>query len=109
MIDPKIGPKIGPPPNIGPSPSEEQKRAEDEKTTVWAFIWTLFVFKILTIAAIIWAAEGSGEASIVLLATNWFWVLIPMFAVAGPLLFHHRLRKVRRRRSAIVRSEWMLE
>lgn len=105
MIDHKISPS----PNVGPSPSAKQKQAEDEKTTVWVFIWTLFVFKILTIAAIIWAAEGSGEASIVLLATNWFWVLIPMFVIAGPLLFHYRLRKVRRRRKAIVRSEWMLE
>jgi hypothetical protein len=35
--------------------------------------------------------------------------VIPVFAVAGPLAFHYRKRKVRRRRAAMVRSEWMIE
>jgi hypothetical protein len=104
MIDQKISSD-----NLGSGLTKEQKRSEDERSTVWAFLWTLFFFKIVTILVIFWAAAGSTEAGIVLLATNWIWILIPAFAIGGPLLFHHRLRKVRRRRAAMLREEWMLE
>jgi cation transport ATPase len=87
----------------------ERKREADEKSTAWAFVWTLFVFKIVTILATFWAAAGSLEAGVILLATNWFWMALPVFAIAGPLAFHYRKRKVRRRRAAMVRSEWMVE
>jgi FtsH-binding integral membrane protein len=87
----------------------EQQREADEKSTVWAFVWTLFAFKIVTIVATFWAAAGSFEAGMILLATNWFWLVIPVFAVAGPLAFHYRLRKARRRRLKMVRSEWMID
>lgn len=89
--------------------TKEQKREEDERATAWAFIWTLFGFKIATLAVILWLAAGSTEAGLVVLATNWFWLLIPAFAIAGPLLFHYRLRKARRRRAALLREEWMLK
>jgi len=87
----------------------EQQREADEKSTAWAFVWTLFAFKIVTIVATFWAAAGSFEAGMILLATNWFWLLIPAVAFAGPLAFHYRLRKVRRRRLEMVRAEWKLD
>ena len=87
----------------------EQQREADEKSTVWAFVWTLFAFKIVTVVATFWAAAGSLESGVILLATNWFWLLLPVFAVAGPLAFHYRLRKARRRRLTMVRAEWMLD
>jgi hypothetical protein len=104
MIDHKISSD-----NLGSGLTKEQQRSNDERSTVWAFIWTLFVFKIVTILVIFWAAAGSTEAGIVLLATNWIWLLIPAFAIGGPLVFHYRLRRVRRRRAAMVRQEWMLK
>lgn len=87
----------------------EQERAADEKSTVWAFVWTLFAFKIVTVLATFWAAAGSLEAGVILLATNWFYLAVPAIAVAGPLAFRYRLRKARRRRMAMLRAEWMLE
>jgi cation transport ATPase len=89
--------------------SRERRREQDEKTTVWVFVWTLFAFKVVTLAATFWAAAGSMDAAIILMATNWFWIAIPMFAIWGPLFFHYRKRKVRRRRNAMVRAEWMLD
>jgi len=87
----------------------EERRQKDDRATVWAFVWTLFAFKLATIVAIAWAASGGGETALVLGATNWFWLLLPAFAVAGPFLFHYRLRRVRRRREQLRRAEWMLE
>jgi hypothetical protein len=89
--------------------SPEQRRAQDERSTVWAFVWTLFAFKVATIVAIAWAASGSKESVVILAATNWFWLLIPAFAVAGPLAWHYRLRRAKRRREALLRAEWMVE
>lgn len=94
---------------VGDHRSAEQRREDDEKATVWAFVWTLFVFKIATIVATFWAAAGSMEAAVILMATNWIWIVIPMFAIWGPIVFHYRKRRVRRRKSAMLRSEWMLE
>jgi hypothetical protein len=87
----------------------EQRQADDERATVWGFVWTLFAFKIATIAATLWAAAGSFDAAVILLATNWFWFVLPMFAIWGPVLFHYRKWRVRRKRDAMLRSEWMLD
>jgi len=84
------------------------KQKKDEKTTVWVFVWTLFVFKVATIGAILWASGGTGEAGLLLAATSWLWVGIPIFAVAGPVAFFVRRRRVRRRRRELQRAEWML-
>jgi hypothetical protein len=96
-------------PTLSSRRAAEQKREADEKSTAWAFIWTLFAFKVVTIIATFWAAAGSLDAGIILLATNWIWLAIPAIAIAGPLALHYRLRKVRRRRAAMMRSEWMLD
>lgn len=95
--------------NLAMRPSSEQQREKDEKSTVWVFVWTLFVFKIVTLVATFWAAAGSLDAAIILMATNWIWLIIPTIAFSGPALYHLRLRRARRRRAAMVRAEWMLE
>ena len=87
----------------------EERRKADERSTVWAFLWVLFVFKIATVGVIFWAAEGSGEAGALLTATTWPWLFIPAFAIAGPAIYFYRLRRVRARREQLRRSEWMIE
>lgn len=95
--------------NLTLRPASEQQREKDEKSTVWVFVWTLFVFKIATLGAILWAASGSTESFVVVLGTNWYYLLFPAFAIVGPVAYHIRLRRVRRRRAAMLRSEWMLD
>lgn len=72
-------------------------------------LWTLMIFKIATVAAIYWAARGSNEAGILLFVTTWPWLIIPAIVLFGWLAVHMRLRRVRARREALQRSEWMLD
>ena len=96
-------------PEIRKRRPSEQERRDEEISTVWAFVWILFAFKIATLVATFWAAAGSMEAAIILMGTNWVFIVIPMFAIWGPIVFHYRLRRVRRRRAAMVRSECILD
>lgn len=84
---------------------------EDEISLAKAgpFLWILFVFKLATIAAIFWAAGGSSEAGILLSATQWIWLIIPGIVVFGWFAFRYRLRRVRARRLALQRAEWMVD
>jgi len=87
---------------------EALRRAKDETSAAWAFIWVLFVFKMATVFMIYWAARDY-EAAVLLTATTWFWLGIPAVACAAPLAFRYRLVKVRARRERLRRAEWLLE
>ncbi len=84
----------------------ERKEEKENKKTVWGFVWTLFGFKIVTIGVIWYAAAGSRESSDMIMATTWFWLLIPAVAIAGPLLYRYRLIRQRRRRETLRNAEW---
>jgi hypothetical protein len=83
--------------------------SRDEVASFWPFVWTLFAFKIVTMLVIWFFAIRSTETSAILGFTHWFWLFIPMAAVAGPMAFQWRLRKVRRRRAQLQAAEWMVE
>ncbi len=91
------------------SQAAEDRQKADERSTVWVFLWTLFVFKMATVGAIFWAAGGSTEAGVLLTATTWPWLILPAFAIAGPFIYYFRLRRVRARREQLRRAEWMIE
>lgn len=95
--------------NLALRPTTEQERARDDRSTVWVFVWTLFVFKMLTLGAIIWAASGSSESLAVVIGTNWYYAIFPVLVIVGPVAYHIRVRRVRRRRAAMIRAEWMLD
>ena len=80
----------------------------EDKVVVWAFVWTLFVFKMATVFLIFWASKTS-EAGVILSATTWPWLIIPGFAVAGTIAYRYRLMKVRAKREQLRRAEWMLD
>jgi hypothetical protein len=85
---------------------QERKTEMDAKQAVWVFLWTLFVFKVVTAGVILYVARGSNEAQALIYATTWFWLVIPAAALGGPVLYWRRLLKQRRRRDALRRSEW---
>jgi hypothetical protein len=87
----------------------ERKQEAEEKTAVWAFIWTLFVFKIATMILIVYLAAGSSESLGVAFATTWYWFIIPIAAITGPLLYRWRLLRQRRKRAALRDAEWMTD
>ena len=84
----------------------ERKEAADNRRTVWAFVWILFAFKIVTVGVIWYVAAGSRESTDLIMATTWFWLAIPAFAIAGPMLYRWRLVRQRRRREALRQAEW---
>ncbi|CAN5673975.1 hypothetical protein BH23CHL4_BH23CHL4_00240 [soil metagenome] len=86
----------------------EEQQAVRDRTTVWGFIWVLFLFKVGTVVATMWAAGLTSEATYLLSVTTWPWLVIPGIALSGPLLFRYRLRRVRARRAALQRSEWLV-
>lgn len=81
---------------------------EDDHTAGWVFLWVLFAFKMATVF-IIWWASRSYSTGVFLVATTWFWLAIPVLALAAPVALRRRLVKVRKRRAALQRSEWLLD
>lgn len=88
---------------------QERKNNAEGSAAAWGFLWVLFGFKIATVGVIWWAAMGSGEDLGVIIATTWYWMVIPIGALAGPLLIRWRMIKLRRRREALRRSEWLVD
>ena len=86
----------------------EAERNRTESSTAWAFLWVLLAFKLATVVMIFWA-DISTETGVLLSATTWYWSIIPLLATAGPIIYRLRLRRVRRRRAQLQRSEWLLE
>lgn len=88
--------------------TREVERDDSGRRAAWAFLWVLFAFKIVTVAAIWWAATSahSGQMDFIV-ATTWYWFLIPIVAIAGPLAFRWRLLQMRRRREKLRGAEWM--
>jgi hypothetical protein len=86
----------------------ERKREADEKAAVWGFLWTLFAFKIITVGVLlIWIAPGEF-AAVAALAT-WPFLIIPGAALAGPVGYQVRKRRIRRRREALERAEFSVD
>jgi hypothetical protein len=87
---------------------EERRIDESGRRASWAFLWTLFAFKIATVGIIWYAATSTGSHELsFIIATTWYWFAIPILAISGPLLYRWRLVQQRRRRQALRGSEWM--
>lgn len=83
----------------------ERKREHDEKVTAWAFIWTLFGFKMASVLVLLFWI-GPGEFAYIVGATTWPWLVIPGIALAGPISYQLRLRRMRKRRDQLRRAEF---
>ena len=91
----------------------EHKLLADERFTGWAVIWTLFGFKMATIAVILWVGRHSAEAGTekswaYIISTTWYWFIIPLVALSGFVAWRLRLRKARKRSQQLRRSEFSL-
>lgn len=83
----------------------ERKREQDEKVTAWAFLWTLFGFKMASVLVLLFWI-GPGEFAYIVGATTWPWLVIPGIALAGPISYQLRLRRMRKRREHLRRAEF---
>lgn len=94
-----------------PVPQPPDASNEDEiesEAAVWGFLLALFLFKLVTVVVIFWQLR-TWESGLILGATLWYFFPPLILLAAGPVYFYYRLRKVRARREALQRSEWMLD
>ncbi len=89
-------------------PDSSDSDAIESETAVWAFLLALFLFKLVTVIVIFWQLR-TWESGLILGATLWYFFPPLILLAAGPVYFYYRLRKVRARREALQRSEWMLD
>lgn len=87
----------------------ERREEHDARRAVWGFLWILFVFKIVTVGIIWYVAAGSGESLSMIVITTWYWLIIPVAAISGPLLFRWRMIQVRKRRERLKAAEFAVE
>jgi hypothetical protein len=92
-----------------PQPPDSSNDDEIEsEATVWGFLIALFLFKLVTVMVIFWQLR-TWESGLILGATLWYFFPPLILLAAGPVFFYLRLRKVRAKREALRRSEWMLD
>lgn len=89
----------------------ERKLLADERFTGWGVVWTLFGFKIATVALIVILGSqntetGSEKWWAYLISTTWYWFIIPLFALSGFIIWRMRLYKVRKQLQDLKRSEF---
>ena len=74
----------------------------------WLLVGTVAGAKLATILVVVWLA-WSPEAGLLVAVTSWAWVVLGAALLAGPVAWRVRLRRVRARRAALLRAEWMVE
>jgi hypothetical protein len=88
-----------------PYPSQE---IEESTFSAWLLVWTIIAAKAGTLLLVLWAAHDF-ETGIVLAASSWTWIPLVAAICASPILFRIRLRRVRAKREALKRAEWMVD
>lgn len=76
--------------------------------TAWLLVWTIYCVKLAMILAVFWAT-GTLEPVAMVTITTWFWLGPALAIAAGPAALRVRLLRLRRRRAALIASEWSVE
>jgi hypothetical protein len=71
-------------------------------------IVALLIAKIGGLIAIL-MIDRSEMAALLAVLTTWLWIVVVGILLAGPAGYWWRLRRVRSRRAALQRAEWMVE
>ena len=92
-------------------PSRRDQVHHDQlRRASWLMFWLLAIGKLLTIIglAFVFAHRSNPTARgwelIVLL--NWSWIVLSFAVLAGPMAYWWRIRRVRRKRAALIHAEW---
>jgi len=91
---------------------EAAEQAEWQRAA-WTWFWVMVGGKVaimIAIAVVGFQHLQPGRRNLqVVLLLNWSWILLTLVLVAGPVGYWWRLRRVRRKRAALIRAEWHLD
>lgn len=101
------------PPNEPPPPPPLLVEESDElfqrpSRGTWMMIAALFIAKIGGLI-VIFVIDPSEMAALFAVVSTWIWLVVLGVLLAGPASYWWRLRRMRRKRAALQRSEWMVE
>src|SRR4051812_13499306 len=106
---PRVLPMAPPSDPIQPPPAYRAPDETEETTfSAWVLVWTFVIAKVATLLLVLWAVHDF-KTGILLAATTWLWLVAIGALCAAPILFRIRLRRVRAKREALQRSEWMID
>jgi hypothetical protein len=86
----------------------EEDDALGPPRSVWLFFLAIIIAQV-AVMAVVFATDFSPMSVLYFVIATWFWVLTGIVAMAGPAALALRLRRARRRREKLQRSEWELE
>jgi len=86
----------------------EEDDALGPPRAVWLFFLSIVIAKV-AVVAVVFATDFSPLSVLYFFITTWFWVVAGMVLIAGPATLAIRLRRMRKRRSALQRSEWIID
>lgn len=98
------------PPRPKPGLRGEAAEQAEFQRAAWNMFWLMVGGKLVIMVAI--GIVGfqhlhPGQRNLsVLVLLNWSWILLAGVLVAGPVAYWWRLRRVRRKRAALIRAEW---
>jgi hypothetical protein len=74
----------------------------------WMMIGSLLIAKIGGLI-VIFVIDPSEMAALFAVVSTWIWFVVLGILLAGPASYWWRLRRMRRKRAALQRAEWMIE
>lgn len=90
-----------------------EREEQEWRCAAWTMFWLLAIGKLLTMIALAvvgLASLQSGQRTLsIIILWNWSWILLAVLLVMGPSLYWLRLRRVRRKRAALIRAEWHVD
>jgi hypothetical protein len=86
----------------------EEDDALGPPRAVWLFFLAIILGQ-LAVMGVVFATDFSPMSVLYFFIATWFWVLAGIVVLAGPATLALRLRRARRRREKLKRSEWELE
>lgn len=89
--------------------AEQAEWRQALRTWFWLMVGGKFVITV-AIAIVGYRHLHSTQRNLsVLVLLNWSWVLLAVALVASPVAYWWRLRRVRRKREALIRAEWHID
>lgn len=104
-----------PAPGTWPSYARRDEQAEhaEWRRAAWNMFWLMIVGKLVIMIALAVVAfrllHPSERGWRVVILLNWSWILLAVLLVLGPATYWYRLRRVRRKRAALIRAEWHVD